>query len=315
MQKPFVELYRPQTLSEVVGNQQTVERLKYFVDNGNLPNILFSSPPGMGKTTIAHCLGRQMLADQFKQAFIELNASDERNISDIRERVRTFAQLQVTLPVGRHKIVFLDECDAMTSQAQLALRRIMEDCGDSTRFILACNIVSKVVEPLQSRCCVITLQPPSVEDIITRLRQICEKASIKAGPEALRLLADLADGDVRNAVNNLQTASLALQKQLTEAGIRDVLDFIDVNQVGKIYSAAKTRFDEGHSQLQKLFIEGYSADEIVAAFYRFGMNPKTVMTDQTRAKFLKAVAQCHARLAGGINSELQVARMLVEATE
>ena len=92
LQKPFIEQYRPQVLADVVGNHETIERLMYFVENGNLPNLLFSSPPGMGKTTISYCLGHQLLQDKFKVAFIELNASEERNISDIRTRVKDFAQ-------------------------------------------------------------------------------------------------------------------------------------------------------------------------------------------------------------------------------
>lgn len=274
----------------------------YFVENGNLPNLLFSSPPGMGKTTISYCLGHQLLQDKFKVAFIELNASEERNISDIRTRVKDFAQRQISLPLGRHKIIFLDECDSMTSQAQLALRRIMEDYQDTTRFILACNIVQKIVEPLQSRCCVITLQPPSTNDIAARLRRICELANIKGSDECLQKIAELADGDVRNAVNNLQTVSLSLHGELTLQGIKDTLDYIEIDRVDAVYKKCKEDLAEAWKYIDDLISNGFSVDEIVNAFYKYGLDAKTKMSDQERAKYLKIVAQAHSRIASGIGT-------------
>jgi len=150
-----VEKYRPVLIHDVVGNQEAVSRLQVIADQGNLPNMILTGPPGTGKTTSVHCLARALLGASYKDAVLELNASDDRGIDVVRNRIKMFAQQKVTLPPGAHKIVILDEADAMTTGAQQALRRIMEIYSSSTRFALACNISSKIIEPIQSRCAVI----------------------------------------------------------------------------------------------------------------------------------------------------------------
>lgn len=186
----------------------------------------------------------------------------------------------------------------------MTLRRIIEDYGDSTRFILACNTINKVIEPLQSRCCVITLQPPTSDDIVARLGQICEKAGVRSNKECLRLIADVSDGDVRNAVNNLQTVAVALNHELTVQGIKETLDFISVDQIGKILKQSRQSVQGGWEILQSMIREGYSVEEIVNAFYRFGLDVQNEMNDIARAKYLKIVAQTHARVANGINNNV-----------
>lgn len=125
-QVPWIEKYRPQTLSDVVGNEETVERLQAISEDGNLPNLILSGPPGCGKTTSVHALARQLLGDAYSSAVLELNASDARGIDVVRNNIKNFAMTQVKLPVGRHKIVILDEADSMTTSAQQAMRRTME---------------------------------------------------------------------------------------------------------------------------------------------------------------------------------------------
>ena len=148
---PWIEKYRPEFLSDVVGNGEAVSRLSAIATVGNLPNIILAGPPGIGKTTSILCLAREMLGESYKNAVLELNASDARGIDIVRNKIKMFAQKKVTLPPGKHKIIILDEADSMTAAAQQALRRTMEIYSATTRFALACNNSTKIIEPIQSR--------------------------------------------------------------------------------------------------------------------------------------------------------------------
>ncbi|KAL7004773.1 replication factor C subunit 4 [Cystobasidiomycetes sp. EMM_F5] len=150
-QQPWVEKYRPLLLDDIVGNSETVDRLKIIARDGNCPHMMLSGTPGIGKTTSILCLAHAMLGPAYKEAVLELNASDERGIDVVRNQIKGFAQKKVTLPPGRHKFVILDEADSMTAGAQQALRRTMEIYSNTTRFAIACNQSSKIIEPIQSR--------------------------------------------------------------------------------------------------------------------------------------------------------------------
>ena len=151
---PWVEKYRPQILEDVVGNERTIQQLTTIAAQGNMPNLLLVGPPGCGKTTSIWCLARQMLGEAARQAVCELNASDERGIDVVREKIKSFAQQKVNVPSNMHKIIILNEADSMTSSAQQALRMIMTDYTSTTRFALACNDSSKIIEAIQSRCAI-----------------------------------------------------------------------------------------------------------------------------------------------------------------
>ena len=148
---PWVERYRPKVLNDVVGNRAAVERLRIIAKQGNIVNMILTGPPGIGKTTSLLCLCRELLGDRLKEAVLELNASDDRGIDVVRQDIKAFAKRHVNLPAGRHKVVLLDEADSMTEAAQQAMRRIMERFSNTTRFVFACNMSEKVIEPIQSR--------------------------------------------------------------------------------------------------------------------------------------------------------------------
>ena len=152
---PWVEKYRPTKIDDIVGNKDAVDRLTAIASTGNMPNLIFTGPPGIGKTTSVLCLAHTLLGPSYKDAVLELNASDDRGIDAVRNKIKMFAQKKVTLPPGRHKIILLDEADSMTSAAQQALRRTMELYSSTTRFALACNASEKIIEPIQSRCAIV----------------------------------------------------------------------------------------------------------------------------------------------------------------
>ncbi|KAI7164242.1 P-loop containing nucleoside triphosphate hydrolase protein, partial [Hortaea werneckii] len=185
---PWVEKYRPIFLDDIVGNTETVERLKIIAKDGNMPHVIISGMPGIGKTTSVLCLARQLLGDAYKEAVLELNASDERGIDVVRNRIKGFAQKKVTLPAGRQKIVILDEADSMTSGAQQALRRTMEIYSGTTRFAFACNQSNKIIEPLQSRCAILRYSRLTDGQLVKRLYQICKAENVEYSDDGIAAL-------------------------------------------------------------------------------------------------------------------------------
>lgn len=206
LELPWVEKYRPKKLEDIVGNEETVERLKLIVQDGNMPNMILSGLPGIGKTTSIHCLAYELLGEEYyHQATMELNASDDRGIDVVRNKIKQFAQTKILLPPGRQKIIILDEADSMTPGAQQALRRTMEIYSNTTRFAFACNQSLKIIEPLQSRCAILRYNRLSDEEVLARLLEIIKMEDVQYNTEGLQALVFTAEGDMRQAINNLQS--------------------------------------------------------------------------------------------------------------
>ena len=201
---PWVEKYRPSLVRDIVGNAEAVSRLEIIAADGNMPNMIFAGPPGTGKTTSVLCLANALLGSAAKEAVLELNASDDRGIDVVRNKIKMFAQKKVTLPPGRHKIVILDEADSMTTGAQQALRRTMEIYSQTTRFALACNLSTKIIEPIQSRCAVIRFTKLSDAEVLERLKFVVQEENVPHVDEGLEAIIFSADGDMRQALNNVQ---------------------------------------------------------------------------------------------------------------
>ena len=162
-----------------MGNKETVGRLEVLAEQGNMPNLILSGPPGTGKTTSVLALARQLLGDAYKEGVLELNASDDRGIDVVRNRIKAFAQKKVTLPPGKHKVVVLDEADSMTNAAQFALRRVIEKYTRNARFCLICNYASKIIPALQSRCTRFRFAPLGREQCLERVRVVADTEQVK----------------------------------------------------------------------------------------------------------------------------------------
>jgi replication factor C subunit 2/4 len=206
-ERPFVEKYRPETLEDVVGNKFAIDQLKAIVKFGNMPNLILVGPPGTGKTSSVMCMARQMLKECAKNAVLELNASDDRGIDVVREKIKGFAHQKVQVPPGMHKLIILDEGDAMTEAAQQALRMVMTEYSSTTRFAIACNDSSKIIEPIQSRCAIVRFTKLNDEEVLERLKVVMDRENIEHTHDGFEALIFTADGDMRYALNNLQATS------------------------------------------------------------------------------------------------------------
>ena len=213
MDELWVEKHRPRSVNEIKGQPSIVSRLRAYANNGTFPHLMLAGPPGTGKTTAAMALTRDIYGEEFRNNLLEMNASDERKLESIRTKVKNFAR---TSPYGNapFKIIFLDEADALTNDAQGALRRIMEQHAATCRFILSCNYSSKIIEPIQSRCAVFRFRPLANDQVETQIKFVAESEEVDLDQDACEAIVRVSLGDLRKAITALQVAA-AVNKKVT----------------------------------------------------------------------------------------------------
>lgn len=306
----WLEKYRPIRFEDVVGNLAAVANLRAHAANGTFPHLLLSGPPGCGKTTVVHCLAREHLGEHYEQGCIELNASDDRGIDVVREKIKGFAQQKVSLPEGKLKVIILDEADSMTGAAQQAMRRIMEIYSPTTRFALACNISSKIIEPIQSRCAILRFSRISDEDMIQRLKLVLETEGAPYDPSGLDALIFSAEGDMRNVLNGAQSTFNAFGNITKETVFR----MNDQPQPEKIKScleaALKKDWEGAIGPVHEIWKQGYSATDIIATFSRVAKSMES--PEHIKLEWLKEVGLAHMRINAGAHGLIQLESMVAK---
>jgi replication factor C small subunit len=305
----WVEKYRPLKLDDVVNQKSIIDGLRNLIANQEeMPNLLFSGPAGVGKTTVALCIAREVLGDYWKDYTLELNASDERGINMVRERVKMFARY-TTMASSKipFKVIILDEADEMTGDAQTALRRIIEDSAKSTRFILICNYLSQIIEPIQSRCVIFRFTNLNEEDVVKHLESICKREKVKHESKALSLIHDATEGDLRHAINVLQAA--ASMGAVNVANVNVSLGISEKARVGEIIKLALAgKFQEARTKLIELTkVYGMSERD----FLRYA-NDELQKLKTPNAELIAALAECDYRLVSGAHPDIQLAALLAE---
>jgi len=305
----WVEKYRPKSLDEIIDQEEIVARLKKFVEMKNMPHLLFAGPAGTGKTTAAHALAHDLYGDNYRQYMLELNASDERGINVIREKVKEFARSK-TPPGIPFKIVLLDEADNMTADAQQALRRLMELYSGNTRFILIANYPSKIIDPIQSRCAFFRFQPLPKDAVIERLKYIAENEGVDYDEEALETIYEISEGDMRKAINILQAAA-ALGK-VTVDSVYKVVGMAKPKEVREMLQLAlEGKFAAARNQLRKLMIEyGLSGEDIVKQIHREVFSTKLQIPEEARALIADYLGEIHYRIVEGSDDDIQLSSFL-----
>ncbi|MBR3476004.1 MAG: replication factor C small subunit [Candidatus Methanomethylophilaceae archaeon] len=308
MNEIWTEKYRPKTLDEVVGQKHVSERLKAYVASRNMPHLMFTGPAGTGKTTCSLALAREMFGDEWKGNFIELNASDERGIDVVRGKIKEFAR---TSPLGgaEFKIIFMDEADALTSDAQAALRRTMEKYSGICRFILSCNYSSKIIDPIQSRCAVFRFKPLTSEDVSGFLMSIVEKEKIDIDDDAVKGLVMVARGDMRRAVNSLQVAA-SLGRKIDLDLIYQTTGMANPEEVKKILETALAGdFIRARDLLEKTMIEfGLSGQDIIKQIHSAYFDLS--LTDMEKVRLIDKTGEIEFRIVEGSNEKIQLEALL-----
>ena len=308
MDSIWIEKYRPKKLIDVVGQDEIIERLNAYAKTKNVPHLIFAGPAGTGKTTSTLALAREVFGDNWNQNFIELNASDERGIGIIRGKIKNFAR---TAPIGtaEFKIIFLDEADSLTPDAQAALRRTIERYTHICRFILSVNYSSKIIEPIQSRCTVFRFRPIKADDITKHIKKIASNEKLSITQNGIETLVFISRGDLRKAINVLQVGA-SLNKKITSELLYETSASAKPEDIKTlINSALSGNFMEARNQLYELLIKyGLSGEDIIKQIHHTIFD--LTISDESKIRLIEKTGEIEFRLVEGSNEHIQLESLL-----
>ncbi|MEK9895542.1 MAG: replication factor C small subunit [Burkholderiaceae bacterium] len=308
MSELWVEKHRPRTVGEIRGQAAVVQRLATYAGKKSFPHLLFSGPPGTGKTTAAMALTNDIFGEHYRENLLEMNASDERGLDSIRSKVKQFAR---TAPYGKaaFKIIFLDEADALTTDAQGALRRIMEQYAETCRFILSCNYSSKIIEPIQSRCAVFRFRPLSSNEVTDQIIKVSKDEKLDITDDAIEALTHISQGDLRKAITGLQVAA-ALQPKVTRDLIYETSATAPPEELQRyIASCRDDGFHVARRRLRELLdTYGLAGTDFVNQLHRELYNID-FLSEMSKLELTEWMAEIDYRLVEGGGEQIQLDAM------
>jgi len=307
---PWTEKYRPKTLRDIVGQREISRILSAYVREKNMPNLLFAGPPGIGKTTAALALARDLYGEDYRECLLELNASDERGIDVVRGKIKDFART-VSLNDVPFKIIFLDEADSLTNDAQNALRRTMELYVNVTRFILSANYSSKIIEPIQSRCSLFRFRPLTPEESREMIGRVATGEGLALDEKATGALLYISEGDMRRAINAMQGAAL-FAKRISAEAVYKAGSRAEPSEVKEMMGLALDRkFLEARKKLHQLMINyGMSGEDVLLQMYR--TVDSLDVTEREKVVIVDKIGEYNFRLVEGANEMIQIEALLAQ---
>jgi replication factor C small subunit len=310
----WAEKYRPKKLDEMVDQKEIVERLRSFAKSRNVPHCIFAGPPGTGKTTAALCLARDLYGETYREHLMELNASDERGIDVVRETVKTFARVKSIGEIP-FKILILDEADNMTSDAQQALRRTMERFTTTCRFILCANYSGKIIEPIQSRCAPFRFTHLPREEHDCHMKEIATKEKVKLSAEGLDAIFEVCSGDLRRAINTLQSAA-SIGKPIDAKVVYSVTGKASPADVQKMLKVAiDGDFAEARKQLRDMIQKyGVAGSDIIRQIHTEIFRAVEI-PEKWKVRLAGVVGEVDFRLVEGADEEVQLSALLARLVE
>ena len=309
----WTEKYRPSKFEEFEGQEHVTGKIKSFIERKNMPHLLFSGPAGVGKTTLALIVAKQLYGGSWRDNFLELNASDERGIDVIRNNVKDFAKSKSLADIP-FKIIYLDECDALTREAQQALRRTMENYTKTTRFILSCNFSSKIIDPIQSRCAIFRFRRLQKDRMMKIIDEIAEKESLELTQDGKDSLFLASEGDCRRLKNLMQSCS-ALSDRIDESAVFSLASVARPEEIKKILGEALSgRFEESRKlMLSTLLDQGLSGLDVIKQMQQNVMEIDA--EDKVKLKLIDKCAQTEFRIVEGSDEYVQLEAFLAYATQ
>ncbi len=309
----WTEKYRPKTFADIRGQAEIVRKVKAFVEQKNMPHVLFTGPAGVGKTSLSLVIARTLFGEHWRENFLELNASDERGIDVVRVKVKDFARTRAIGDVP-FKIIYLDECDALTKDAQQALRRTMENYTQTTRFILSCNYSSKIIDPIQSRCAVFRFQPLPKDEVFAIIDSIAKTEGVSVDAEAKAALYEVSGGDCRRLENIFQSCSAIAEGAITGPIVYSMASVAHPKEVKEILDLAMgNKFIESRAKLLDTMLKyGLSGLDIIKQFQREIWNLN--VPNRSKVNLIDKCGEIEFRMVEGSDEYVQLEALLAHVS-
>ena len=314
----WVEKYRPEKLDDIIEHDVIKKILEKTKINGELPHLLLYGPPGTGKTSTILAIARELFGpEKIFDRVIELNASDDRGIGTVRNKIITFAKTSVgpkddRYPCPNFKIIILDEADSMTPEAQAALRKIMEKMSSITRFCFICNYIGKIIIPIVSRCIKLKFRPVKSSSILPKIKSIAENEKLDITDECLKALVTISDGDARRTIMNLQNLQYFVKNKsnITPDDIMQMNGNIDIKQFSYLWKTCMT----GNIVQIKLIViqlirEGFTVKSILK--YLMSSIIDSDLHDKVKSKILLELCETDHKLSEGCDEYIQLLNILL----